>query len=284
MYLQVFQHADLVARAERQQMRTIAGAGQARRHPRSARPRAGLQRRRRLDLRRAVGDRGRRRGAPPRCAARSATARPRSARRWPSGSAASARSRTSGGRSRPSRARRVAALEPRRRRLHQGEPPLLSEQGARGAPARLRRARQRRPGRPRVGLRPADPRQGRARSSSRPTRGATRSAALERPPTAGATVELTIDEYLQHIAERELHAGVVENRAAGGTRDHHGPAHRRDPRDGERADVQPERVPRVRRGRAAQPRRAGPLRAGLDLQDRDGVGGDRREGACRRRR
>jgi cell division protein FtsI (penicillin-binding protein 3) len=28
---------------------------------------------------------------------------------------------------------------------------------------------------------------------------------------------LTIDEYLQHIAERELHAGVVENRAASGT-------------------------------------------------------------------
>ena len=40
---------------------------------------------------------------------------------------------------------------------------------------------------------------------------------IERPPTAGSTIELTIDEYLQHIAERELHAGVVENRAAGGT-------------------------------------------------------------------
>ena len=40
---------------------------------------------------------------------------------------------------------------------------------------------------------------------------------FERPPTTGSTVELTIDEYLQHIAERELHAGVVENRAAGGT-------------------------------------------------------------------
>jgi cell division protein FtsI (penicillin-binding protein 3) len=36
-------------------------------------------------------------------------------------------------------------------------------------------------------------------------------------PTGGATFELTIDEYLQHIAERELHAGVVENRAAGGS-------------------------------------------------------------------
>ena len=40
---------------------------------------------------------------------------------------------------------------------------------------------------------------------------------LERPPTAGATVELTIDEYLQHVAERELHDGVLRNKAAGGT-------------------------------------------------------------------
>ena len=39
----------------------------------------------------------------------------------------------------------------------------------------------------------------------------------ERPPTSGSTIELTIDEYLQHVAERELHAGVVENRAAGGS-------------------------------------------------------------------
>ena len=42
-------------------------------------------------------------------------------------------------------------------------------------------------------------------------------ARFERPPTTGSTVELTIDEFLQHIAERELHAGVVENSAAGGT-------------------------------------------------------------------
>jgi cell division protein FtsI (penicillin-binding protein 3) len=39
----------------------------------------------------------------------------------------------------------------------------------------------------------------------------------EWPPTAGSTVELTIDEYLQHVAERELEAGVRESRAAGGT-------------------------------------------------------------------
>ena len=40
---------------------------------------------------------------------------------------------------------------------------------------------------------------------------------FERPPTSGSSVELTIDEYLQHIAERELHAGVAQNRAAGGS-------------------------------------------------------------------
>ncbi len=40
---------------------------------------------------------------------------------------------------------------------------------------------------------------------------------LERPPTSGATLELSIDEGLQYIAERELHAGVVEHHAAGGS-------------------------------------------------------------------
>src|SRR5262245_5470241 len=40
---------------------------------------------------------------------------------------------------------------------------------------------------------------------------------FERPPTSGSTVELTIDEYLQHLAERELRLGVETNRAAGGS-------------------------------------------------------------------
>ncbi len=40
---------------------------------------------------------------------------------------------------------------------------------------------------------------------------------FERPPTTGATVELTIDEYLQHVAERELHDAVVQERALGGS-------------------------------------------------------------------
>lgn len=40
---------------------------------------------------------------------------------------------------------------------------------------------------------------------------------LERAPTAGASIELTIDEHLQHIAEREVRAGVEAARADGGT-------------------------------------------------------------------
>jgi cell division protein FtsI (penicillin-binding protein 3) len=39
----------------------------------------------------------------------------------------------------------------------------------------------------------------------------------ERPPTTGATVELTIDQVLQWVAERELKAGIREHRAASGT-------------------------------------------------------------------
>ncbi len=40
---------------------------------------------------------------------------------------------------------------------------------------------------------------------------------IDRPPTVGATLELTIDEYLQHIAERELRAAVDLHDADGGT-------------------------------------------------------------------
>jgi len=39
----------------------------------------------------------------------------------------------------------------------------------------------------------------------------------ERPPTPGSSIELTLDTYLQHVAERELRAGVTQHRAAGGT-------------------------------------------------------------------
>ncbi|MGE0041275.1 MAG: penicillin-binding protein [Vicinamibacterales bacterium] len=40
---------------------------------------------------------------------------------------------------------------------------------------------------------------------------------LERTPTSGGSLELTIDEQLQYIVERELEAGVIENRAASGS-------------------------------------------------------------------
>ena len=40
---------------------------------------------------------------------------------------------------------------------------------------------------------------------------------VERPPTAGDSLELTIDEYLQHVAERELRAGVQSSGASGGS-------------------------------------------------------------------
>lgn len=40
---------------------------------------------------------------------------------------------------------------------------------------------------------------------------------VERPSTTGADLELTIDEYLQHIAERELQAGVADAGAEGGS-------------------------------------------------------------------
>ena len=40
---------------------------------------------------------------------------------------------------------------------------------------------------------------------------------VERPPTMGATLELTIDQNIQHIVERELKAGVEWANAAGGS-------------------------------------------------------------------
>ena len=43
------------------------------------------------------------------------------------------------------------------------------------------------------------------------------SSRVDRPATAGVALELTIDQYLQHIAERELRAGVEANNAAGGS-------------------------------------------------------------------
>jgi cell division protein FtsI (penicillin-binding protein 3) len=40
---------------------------------------------------------------------------------------------------------------------------------------------------------------------------------LEKPPTTGATLELSVDHYLQHVAERELLAGIEATGAQGGS-------------------------------------------------------------------
>ena len=69
----------------------------------------------------------------------------------------------------------------------------------------------------------------------------------ERLPTAGDGLELTIDEYLQFIADRELRIGVEENKRRRRHRDHHAAADRRNPRARELADVQSERRSRGRR-------------------------------------
>jgi len=40
---------------------------------------------------------------------------------------------------------------------------------------------------------------------------------VERPPTSGASLELTIDEYLQHVAEKELREGIQWSGASSGS-------------------------------------------------------------------
>ena len=96
---------------------------------------------------------------------------------------------------------------------------------------------------------------------------------VDRPATEGAALELSIDQNLQYIAERELRAGVEENRAAGGS------AVIMDPWTGEILALanwptfNPNTFGRGRRARAAQPRHPGPLRARVDVQGRHRVGG-----------
>ena len=67
---------------------------------------------------------------------------------------------------------------------------------------------------------------------------------VERPPTTGASLELTIDQYLQYVAERELRAGVESSGASAGSAVIMDPAHRRDSGAGELPFVQPEHLPR----------------------------------------
>ena len=216
VYLQMFEHADLVARAERQHEAHPVGAGQARRHPRSARPRARHQRRRRHDLRRAERDRRRRRTPSRSCATRSATARRRIARRWSSASARGGRSPTCRRQVAPDQAQRVAALNldgigftAESKRFYPNKELGAHLLGWVGIDNKGL-----------SGLEYAYDPQIRGKAGTILIHTDARRHAFsrfERPPTSGSSVELTIDQYLQHIAERELHAGVVENRAAGGS-------------------------------------------------------------------
>jgi cell division protein FtsI (penicillin-binding protein 3) len=99
------------------------------------------------------------------------------------------------------------------------------------------------------------------------------SSRVEREATAGAALELTIDQFLQNIAERELRAGVDTYNARGGTGRRHGPSLRRDPRAGELADLQPERVQQSADRGPPEPRDSGSVRARLDIQSGDRIGG-----------
>ena len=146
VYLQVFQHAELAARAERQQSRTIEAPAKRGEIARSPRPRARLQRRRRH---RSTPFRPRSptrpRPPPALCGALGDCAREGSPGARSSASAAAAHFVYVRRQVSPEQARRVAALELDGVGFIEGEPPLLPEQGARRAPARLRRHRQRRP-------------------------------------------------------------------------------------------------------------------------------------------
>ena len=99
---------------------------------------------------------------------------------------------------------------------------------------------------------------------------------IEREATAGVALELTIDQYLQNIAERELQAGVAEYGAAGGS------IVVMDPIAGEilalanAPTFNPNVYSRSPDRPAPQPRHPGSLRAGIDVQDRDRVSRARR--------
>ena len=168
-------------------MRTQPVAGQARRHRRSPRPRARDERRRRHDLRGAVGKSTTKQATSRSSAPRSATAPAKDRQELidrlnKKRAFAYVRRQVS-----PEEAQKVAGAQSRRHRLPQGEPSLLSEHGARGAPARLRRHRQQGPERHRVGLRRADSRQG--RPDPRPDR-----RARPRVQPVRASADLRVDD------------------------------------------------------------------------------------------
>ena len=140
--------------------RTIEVAGQARRDLRSQRPPAGLQRGCRHHLRRPDRADRSRRPSPRRCAAPSTTAIARSRPRWSSGSPHGPRAfvyvkrRVTPAEAQArghARARRASASSKESKRFYPNRELAVAR-------ARLRRHRQRRPGRPRSDLRQGGPR------------------------------------------------------------------------------------------------------------------------------
>ena len=81
---------------------------------------------------------------------------------------------------------------------------------------------------------------------------------VERESTPGAALELTIDQYLQHLAERALQEGVAGIRRGRRIDRGDGSGHRRDPRARQRAHVQSQRLLPRSREPPAQPRDSGP--------------------------
>ena len=253
------------------------GARQTRRAARSARPRPRLQRGCRHDLRRS--HRHRRSGPggvgavrrPRRLlderspgARRTHPARARVRLRAPAGVAGTGAPR-GGARS-------------RRRRVHEGEPPVLPEQGTGGARPRLRRDRQRRSPWHRGGVRHAH--QGASRHGADPDR---RAAARLQPHRTAAhdrrdarTDDRPVRAACRGAGARGGRARERRGRRLGGR---HGSAERRDPGDSP-TTPRSTRTPTAssHADDAAQPRHPGSVRAGLDVQDRDGQRRNRGEG------
>ena len=240
-------------------------AGQARRHPRSQRRGARLQRRRRHDLRRAAEiddpDRGRRGvRALDDCDAKDRR------RRWPIASSQGQAFATCVARCRRSGAA-GGGLQLDGIGFMQGEPAptrtraLASHCSATSASTTSAWAASRRPTTRSSAAAPAP-------CSCRPTRGGARSAASSGPPTAGASLELTIDSICSTSSSASCAPAcsrAAPPAAVGIVMD---PSTGRDSGAGQRARLQSQRLSRRARGRAAQSRRPGSLRAGIDLQDR----------------
>ena len=95
------------------------------------------------------------------------------------------------------------------------------------------------------------------------------------PPRDGDTLVLTLDEVIQHIAERELGHAVAQAHALGGVAIVMDPAHRRDPRARDDAVLRSQRVPEGAAGAVEQRGGLGAVRAGVDVQADPRGRGDR---------